>query len=175
MTQTIFLAGGCFWCTEAIFLSLKGVLEANPVYLGGNTRDPKYEDICTGQTGHAEAIQCIFDENKIRLSKILEIFFKTHNPTELNRQGNDVGTQYRSEIFVVDDSQLKIAKQSIVDAEKLWEAKVHTKVTMINKFYPAEDYHKNYYLKNTQATYCKFIIKPKINFLEKNFKNLLKN
>ena len=111
MLQSIFLAGGCFWCTEAIFLSLEGVSEVIPVYTGGTSENPTYKDICTGESGHAEAIKCVFDTNKISLSKILEVFFKTHNPTELNKQGRDIGTQYRSEIFITNKAQLEEVKK----------------------------------------------------------------
>ena len=175
MKQSIFLAGGCFWCTEAIFLSLNGVIEVEPVYLGGKKQDPTYEEVCSGQTGHAEAIKCTFDENKIKLSKILEIFFKTHNPTELNKQGNDIGTQYRSEIFITNNEQLEEAKKAIIDAESLWQSSIHTKVTFMKNFYLAESYHKNYYANNTEAIYCKLVIKPKLDKLKKEFNKILKN
>ncbi len=175
MTQSIFLAGGCFWCTEAIFLSLNGVIEVTPVYLGGKNKNPTYEEICTGETGHAEAIKCVFDEKKISISKILEIFFNTHNPTELNRQGNDIGTQYRSEIFIINNDQLKEAQEALEKAQKCWESKIQTKITVMKKFYIAENYHKNYYNNNSNTPYCKFVIKPKLEKLEKQFKKLLKN
>ena len=174
MSQSIFLAGGCFWCTEAIFLSVDGVIEVVPVYLGGKKENPTYNEVCSGNTGHAEAVRCVFDENKITLSKILEVFFKTHNPTELNKQGNDIGTQYRSEIFITDKKQLENAKKAIMDASVLWNSKVHTKITMLEKFYVAEDYHHNYYENNKNANYCRFIIKPKLDNFKKVFSNNLK-
>ena len=174
MKQSIFLAGGCFWCTEAVFLSLNGVLEVTPVYIGGKTEDPSYEEICTGDTEHAEAVKCVFDKTKISLSKILEIFFKTHNPTELNKQGNDIGTQYRSEIFITSQEQLKESEKAVLNAESLWQSKIHTKITFMKKYYPAENYHKNYYANNTEAMYCRLVIKPKLDKLKIEFNTLLK-
>ena len=174
MLQSIFLAGGCFWCTEAIFLSLEGVSEVIPVYTGGTSENPTYKDICTGESGHAEAIKCVFDTNKISLSKILEVFFKTHNPTELNKQGRDIGTQYRSEIFITNKAQLEEVKKAITDAEVLWKSEVHTKISMMEKFYVAENYHHNYYANNKEVAYCKFVIKPKLENLKKDFKKILK-
>lgn len=175
MSESITLAGGCFWCTEAIFKRLKGVSDVLPGYAGGNVSDPTYEQVCTGATGHAEAIQIHYDPQVIPLSKILDVFWHTHNPTTLNRQGNDVGTQYRSEIFYNNDEQRLIAEKSKADleAEGIYKDPVVTKISQFTHFYPAENYHKNYYDKNQSAPYCNVIIDPKIHkLLEKYGKDV---
>ncbi len=158
------LAGGCFWCTEAIFRELKGVEKVEPGYAGGKTPNPSYEQVCTGTTGHAESIQITFDPKVISFHDLLEIFFSTHNPTTLNRQGDDVGTQYRSAIFYHSPHQQETAKQVIreVDAKHIWPAPIVTEVTPFTNFYPAEEYHQDYFERNPRQPYCQFVIAPKV-------------
>jgi peptide-methionine (S)-S-oxide reductase len=166
-TEIATLANGCFWCTEAIFNRLKGVKSVLPGYSGGKTDNPSYNEVCTGRTGHAEAAQIEFDPNVISFEKLLEVFWHTHDPTTLNRQGNDVGTQYRSAIFYHDEKQRKIADQSKRDLENrgVYKDPIVTEITPLKKFYVAEDYHKKYYDQNQDAPYCKFVIDPKIHKL----------
>ena len=165
--ETATLAGGCFWCTEAIFTRLKGVKSVLPGYAGGNVENPSYEEVCSGSTGHAEAIQIEFDPKQIPYEKILDIFWHTHNPTTLNQQGSDVGTQYRSVIFYHDQKQKEIAEKSKKDLEEegVYKDPVVTDIIPFTNFYIAEDYHKNYFDKNTSAPYCNIIISPKIHKL----------
>ena len=155
--ETATLAGGCFWCTEAIFKRLKGVESVTPGYTGGTVPNPTYEQVSTGTTGHAESIQITFDPKRISYGKILEIFFHLHDPTTINRQGNDVGPQYRSAIFYHDETQKRIAEET--------KQTIHGAVTEIvpyTMFYPAEDYHRDYYAKNSYQPYCQVVIDPKI-------------
>ena len=161
------LAGGCFWCTEAIFTRLKGVTSVLPGYAGGDVENPSHEEVCSGTTGHAEAIQIEFDPKQIPYEKILDIFWHTHNPTTLNQQGSDVGTQYRSVIFYHDQKQKEIAEKSKKDLEEegVYKDPVVTDIIPFTNFYIAEDYHKNYFDKNTSAPYCNIIISPKIHKL----------
>ncbi len=170
------LAGGCFWCTEAIFLELNGVEKVVPGYTGGSTKNPDYKEICTGTTGHAEAIEITFDANKISFQELLEIFFATHDPTTLNRQGADVGTQYRSEIFYHSEEQKNSAEEyiSFLDKSKVFKNPVVTQISQAPIFYEAEDYHKNYYQRNKEQSYCSYVILPKMNKLQKNFQSKLK-
>ena len=156
MTATF--GGGCFWCTEALFKRLKGVTSVIPGYAGGTVENPSYEQVCSGTTGHAEATQIEFDEKIIPFEKLLDIFWHTHNPTTLNQQGNDVGTQYRSVIFYHDEEQKRIAQKSK-------DPSFVTQIVPFTKFYEAESYHKNYYDKNKEAPYCNFVIDPKIHKL----------
>lgn len=165
------LASGCFWCTETIFDSVAGVVSVVPGYIGGKISNPKYEEICTGTTGHAEAVKIEYDTNIISFSKLLEIFFKTHDPTTLNRQGNDVGTQYRSSIFYKNELELNIAKKMILklNESKIFSNKIVTLLEQESKFYEAEDYHKKYFYKNPTNMYCQLVVKPKIEkFLKEN-------
>lgn len=164
MNEIATFAGGCFWCTEALFKRLKGVSSALPGYTGGSTQNPTYEDVCQGDTGHAEAIQITFDPSRIPYEKLLEIFFHTHNPTTLNRQGNDAGTQYRSAIFFHDDTQKEIAMKVVkkISEEQIYDNLLVTEIVPYTRFYQAEDYHKNYFDKNNTAPYCNIIINPKI-------------
>lgn len=157
-------AGGCFWCTEAIFQRLKGVVSAMPGYSGGKIENPSYEQVSSGMSGHAEAIQIEFDPKQISYEKLLDIFWHTHNPTTLNRQGNDVGPQYRSVIFYHNKNQKEAAEKSkkMLEKEKVFPEPIVTKIVPYTNFYIAEDYHKNYYEKNKNAPYCTFIINPKI-------------
>ena len=163
------LGGGCFWCVEAVFQRIEGVISVKPGYAGGNVKNPTYKQICTGNTGHAEVAKIEFDNSKITYSQILNVFWQSHDPTTLNRQGNDVGTQYRSVIFFHNDSQEEIAKKSKVDADKsgYWDNEIVTEVTLLNNYYDAEDYHDNYYNNNPNQPYCLFVIKPKLDKLEK--------
>ena len=168
-TETATLGGGCFWCVEAVFQRIDGVLSVKPGYAGGNVKNPTYKDICKGTTGHAEVAKIEFDDSKITYSQILNIFWQAHDPTTLNRQGNDVGTQYRSVIFYHNDEQKKLAEDSKIYAEGTgyWDAQIVTEVTLLNNYYDAEDYHHNYYNDNPNQPYCLFVIKPKLDKLEK--------
>ncbi len=176
ITETATLAGGCFWCTEAIFKRLKGVISATPGFAGGTVANPTYEQVCDGNTGHVEAAQIEFDPKIIPYEKILEVFWHTHNPTELNRQGNDIGPQYRSEIFYHSDTQKKTAEKSKAALIKsdIYKEPVVTKITPFTNFYPAEDYHKNYFEKHKDQPYCTYVIDPKIQKLLAEFKKDLK-
>lgn len=169
-------AGGCFWCTEAVFLEIKGVEKVVSGYIGGKTKNPTYKDICTGETGHAEAIQITFNPNEVAYEDLLEVFFGTHDPTTLNRQGADVGTQYRSEIFYHTDAQKTKAENYIqfLEKEKLYDKKIVTKVSSATEFYPAEEYHQNYYNQNSSQGYCQMVIAPKLEKLRKYYKSKLK-
>lgn len=174
--EKITLAGGCFWCTEAIFKRLKGVSSVVSGYAGGNLESPTYEQVCSGNTGHAEAIQITFDPKIISLKTIFEVFFKLHDPTTLNRQGNDIGTQYRSAIFYHDENQEKTAKEAKEEIDKsgIYPKKIVTEITAFTNFYEAEGYHKNYYDRNSNAPYCQYVIDPKIKKLYKEFDNQAK-
>ena len=169
-------AGGCFWCTEAVFLELDGVLKVVSGYIGGITTNPDYKSICTGQSGHAEAIRISFDPNKISFGDLLEVFFATHDPTTLDKQGNDVGTQYRSEIFFLSEDQKNISKDYIelMHQENTFPNPIVTKISAAPIFYVAEEYHQNYYNQNKSQGYCSFVITPKIEKLKKNFQYKLK-
>lgn len=175
MAETATLAGGCFWCTEAIFKRLKGVKLAVPGYTGGTMEDPSYEEVCSGNTMHAEAIQITFDSKVISYEKILDVFWATHDPTTLNRQGNDMGTQYRSAIFYHSAKQKQIAQASKERLEKSgkYKDKIVTAIEPFSNFYKAEGYHQNYYGNNPTAPYCMLIIDPKIKKLYKEFDFLL--
>lgn len=166
------VAGGCFWCTEAIFKRLKGVKSVIPGYAGGTTQNPTYEQVSSGKTGHAEAIQIEFDPKIISFEKLLQIFLKLHDPTTLNKQGTDTGTQYRSIIFYHDQNQKEKAEKAIkkIEESKIYSSKIVTKIETFTKFYLAEDYHKNYYERNSYQPYCQIIIDPKIQKLYRDFK-----
>jgi peptide-methionine (S)-S-oxide reductase len=170
------LAGGCFWCTEAVFTIIKGVEKVKPGYTGGSVPNPTYEQVSTGTTGHAEAAQITFDPDVISYREILEIFFATHDPTTLNRQGPDVGTQYRSAIFYHNEAQKTTAKSVIAELEKegIWNKPIVTQVAPLKTFYKAETYHKDYYKKHPNQPYCQQVISPKIIKLQKRFLNKLK-
>ncbi len=173
--ETAYLGAGCFWCVEAIFQKLKGVISVEPGYSGGTVPNPTYEAVCTGKTGHAEVAKIVFDSTKISFKKLLEVFFEIHDPTTLNRQGNDVGEQYRSVIFYVDENQKKIAEnlKGRLDKSGIYESPIVTEITPLNKFYPAEDYHKNYYETHKDQPYCQFVISPKVKKFEKKFSDFL--
>ena len=170
------LANGCFWCTEAIFSRVKGIKSVIPGYSGGGTSNPSYEQVCTGITGHAEAIQIEYNPKIISFEKILDIFWHTHDPTTLNRQGHDVGTQYRSAIFYHDENQKDIAEKSKKEIEKegVFKNPIVTEIIPFSNFYPAEDYHKEYYENNRNAPYCNFVIDPKIQKLLQKYSDKIK-
>lgn len=170
------VAGGCFWCTEAVFLELKGVKKVVSGYTGGTLKNPTYKEICTGTTGHAEAIAITFDPKLISYDDILEVFFATHDPTTLNRQGADVGTQYRSEIFYNSEVQKNAAENFIklLNDQKIYGKNVVTAISKAGIFYPAEDYHQDYYNQNKSQPYCMAVINPKLEKLRKNYPSKLK-
>ena len=170
------LAGGCFWCTEAVFKIVKGVEKVDPGYSGGSVQNPTYEHVSSGTTGHAEAVQITFDPSVVSFREILEIFFATHDPTTLNRQGPDVGTQYRSVIFYHDEEQKATAEKIIaeLDEEGIWDAPIVTQVEPFKEFYVAEDYHKDYYKRNSRQPYCQAVITPKLVKLQQRFLGKLK-
>lgn len=176
MVQVATLGGGCFWCTEAVFDELKGVLKVESGYSGGHVENPSYEQVCTGETGHAEVAQVTFDESQISLRDLLRVFFAVHDPTTLNRQGNDVGTQYRSVIFYRSEEQMKVAEEVIreVEAKKVWSGKIVTELVPYEAFYPAEDYHRDYYAMNPNQGYCRVIIAPKVAKFRKHYVDMLK-
>jgi len=171
------LGGGCFWCMEAVFNELKGIEKIESGYSGGTVENPNYEQVCTGKTGHAEVIQTICDPKVISYNEILHIFFSMHDPTTPNRQGADIGTQYRSIIFYHNNSQKEIAEQVIDDIEnsKIFNTSIVTQLEPFKEFYRAEDYHQEYYKKNSNRPYCKIVITPKLSKIRKKyFKNLKK-
>ncbi len=174
--ETATFAGGCFWCTEAIFKRLRGVTSVLPGYSGGETESPTYEEVCSGETGHAEAIEIKFDSSQISFETLLDVFFATHNPTTLNQQGADIGTQYRSEVFYHSEEQKKAAEKKIKELDTFGKlfGKVVTKVTPFEKFYEAEDYHKEYYERNRNYGYCTVVIDPKIKKLLEDFSKVVK-
>lgn len=169
--ETATLAGGCFWCTEAVFQRLRGVKSVVPGYTGGSIPNPSYEAVCTGTTGHAEAIQITFDPSEVSFEQLLEVYFATHDPTTLNRQGYDVGTQYRSGIYYHDESQKQAAEKVIqrVNESGMYTDPVVTEVVPFEAFYEAEDYHQNFYNRNKTYPYCSVIIDPKVQKLMKSF------
>jgi methionine-S-sulfoxide reductase len=167
--------GGCFWCTEAVFQRVKGVQTVVSGYAGGNVENPTYEQVCTGTTGHAEVIQITYDPEVVPFAKLLEIHWKTHDPTTLNRQGYDEGTQYRSVIFYEDDDQLAIANEYKEKLNReIFDGKIVTEISPLPKFYPAEKYHQNYFNQNSTARYCKGVIVPKLKKFEEIFKDVMK-
>lgn len=169
-------ANGCFWCTEAIFKELRGVESVVPGYTGGNVPNPSYAAVCSGETGHAEALQITFDPKVISYRDLLKVFFLTHDPTTLNRQGNDIGTQYRSAIFYHSDSQKKDAEEVVkeIEKEKIYQNPIVTKIEPAKEFYEAESYHQNYYEKNPDQAYCRIIIDPKVAKFRNQFVEMLK-
>lgn len=170
------LGGGCFWCIEAVYLDLEGVLEVISGYSGGASTNPTYEEICTGRSGHAEVVQLKFDPDVISFKEIIEIFFFIHDPTTLNRQGNDVGTQYRSVIFTHNDNQKDVSNEFInyLSNERVFPNQIVTEITPLMNFYEAEAYHQNYYEKNPNAGYCRVLIAPKVNKFRKKYFDKLK-
>lgn len=171
------LAGGCFWCLEAVYDNLKGVVDVVSGYSGGEKPNPTYEFVCTGRSGYAEVVQVTFDPGEISYREILEVFFTIHDPTTLNRQGPDVGTQYRSAIFYHNAEQKATAEQVISDleAEGIWENPIVTEVTSFKAFYPAEDYHQEYFAKHPNEGYCRAIVAPKVTKFRQKYTERLKN
>jgi peptide-methionine (S)-S-oxide reductase len=172
----ITLGNGCFWCTEAVFQRIDGVTKVASGYTGGSVKNPTYKEVCTGLTGHAEALQITYDPKKVTYDELLEVFWQTHDPTTLNRQGADVGTQYRSAIFYANDEQKKVAeayKKKLNDA-KAFSGPIVTEIVPLDVFYAAEDYHQNYYNLNGSAPYCAYVIAPKLDKLKKVFADKLK-
>lgn len=171
------LAGGCFWCLETAFDRLEGVIEVNSGYAGGNVENPTYKQVCTGDTGHAEVVQISYNSAKISYQELLEVFFFLHDPTTLNRQGADIGTQYRSAIFYHNDQQKEIAEKMIesLEEEKVFAEPIVTEVNNLVKFYPAEDYHKDYYQRNPEQAYCQMVISPKLQKFKKKYNQKIKN
>ncbi len=168
--------GGCFWCTEAVFQQLKGVQSIVSGYSGGAAKAPSYEDVCTGSTGHAEAIQITYDPAVISYEELLEVFWQTHDPTTLNRQGHDVGTQYRSVIFTHNDEQRRLAEhyKKKLDASGAFDGPIVTEIVPFKEFFRAEDYHQNYFAENSSQPYCRAVIRPKVDKVKKVFQDKLK-
>ncbi len=161
-TELATLGGGCFWCVEGCFLIAPGVTKVVSGYAGGASDNPSYQEVCSGMSGHAEVIQVTFDPRTISYGRIVDLFWEAHDPTQLNRQGNDVGTQYRSVVFTHDDEQLKIAEASKAEAQKSFSQPIVTEISPLVKFFPAEDYHQDYFARNGSQPYCQFVAKPKI-------------
>lgn len=174
--QQATFGSGCFWCTEAVFLAVKGVSKVESGYSGGTVKNPTYKEVCTGLTGHAEVTRITYDPSIVSFSDLLEIFWNTHDPTTLNRQGNDEGPQYRSVIFYHDDNQKKVAEayKAQLEASKVFSSRIVTEISPLTNYYPAEDYHQNYYALNPNAGYCQYVIRPKVEKFRKQFKNKLK-
>lgn len=173
-TEIATLGGGCFWCTEAVFQQLNGVLEVESGYTGGQVANPSYEQICEGTTGHAEVVRLTFDPAVVSYREILEVFFTIHDPTTLNRQGNDVGTQYRSVIYYHSPEQQETAKHVISEMANVWDAPIVTELSAAETFYKAEDYHQSYFRQNPMQGYCAFVVAPKVSKFRKTFSDKLK-
>lgn len=169
--EAVTLGGGCFWCLEAVYLELKGVEEVVSGYAGGTVPNPTYQDVCEETTGHAEVVQLTFDPRQISFKDILRVFFTIHDPTTLNRQGADMGTQYRSVIFYHSPEQKQLAEETIEEltAARVWERPIVTEIAPLTDFYPAEEYHQQYYQQHSQLPYCQFVIAPKVAKLRKHF------
>lgn len=175
-SQVATLAGGCFWCIEAVYNDLEGVRSAISGYAGGKVANPSYQLVCSGTTGHAEAVQITFDPNVISYGELVEIFFTIHNPTTLNRQGPDVGTQYRSAIFYHNEEQRETAEQVMraIEAAGIWDAPLVTELAPLDKFYPAEDYHQEYFRRNPNQPYCSMVVAPKVAKFRQKYAGRLK-
>lgn len=176
LSEVATLAGGCFWCLEAVFREVDGVESVTSGYTGGTTVNPTYEQVCSNKTGHAEAVQLTFDPARISYREILEIFFSVHDPTTWNRQGSDTGTQYRSAIFYHNEQQKAIAEGLIreLDKSRLWEKPIVTQIAHLDRFYPAEDYHQEYFSRHPEQAYCQMVISPKVNKFRKQWAKRLK-
>lgn len=174
--ETATVGGGCFWCVEAVFQELRGVLRVQSGYAGGTVPNPSYQAVCTGQTGHAEVVQVDFDPSELSYADLLRVFFATHDPTTLNRQGADVGTQYRSVIFTHDAEQEKVAREVIAElsAQGIFDAPIVTQVEPLPAFYPAEEYHQEYYARNPYQPYCMVVVAPKVAKFRQQFVDRLK-
>lgn len=175
--ETIYLGGGCFWCTEAVFDRVRGIVDVESGYANGHLDHPSYDDICTGQTGHAEVVKLEFDPAIISLRDVLLVFFGTHDPTTLNRQGNDVGTQYRSAIFTVNPDHAAVAQELLRELrhEKAFDAPIVTQLEPLTNYWPAEDYHQDYFLQHPNQGYCAFVVGPKVEKFQKAFSRWLKD
>ena len=175
--DTAILGAGCFWCIEAVFQQLDGVISVTSGYAGGHTENPTYKEVCTGTTGHAEVAQIIYDSTKISFDELLAVFWQTHNPTTLNKQGDDEGTQYRSSIFYLNKIQKEISEKykKELDESKAWDKPIVTEIIPFTKFYKAEDYHQNYYNQNGEQPYCTYVIRPKVEKFKNVFKDKLKH
>jgi peptide-methionine (S)-S-oxide reductase len=175
-TDTATFGAGCFWCVEAVFQQLNGVISVESGYSGGHTRNPTYKEVCTGTTGHAEACQIIYDPSAISFTELLEVFWKTHDPTTLNRQGGDIGTQYRSVIFFHTEAQRSVAEEmkASLTAAHIWKDPLVTEIVPFREFFKAEDYHQEYYFQNTAQPYCSVVITPKLEKFRKVFADKLK-
>lgn len=176
MIKEATLGAGCFWCIEACLKDLKGVIDVKPGYAGGHVENPTYEQVCTGNTGHAEVARVVFEDETLRYDKILELFWFLHDPTQLNKQGNDIGTQYRSVIFYHDSKQKESAENAkkMLDENKVWSNPIVTEISPIKTYYPAEEYHVNYLERNPSNLYCQAVVRPKVEKFKKVFENLLK-
>lgn len=172
-TETATLGGGCFWCLEAVYQELKGVSRVESGYAGGHVCNPRYEQVCEGTTGHAEVVRVEFDPDAVSYREILEIFFTIHDPTTLNRQGNDIGTQYRSVIYYHDERQREIAQHVIAEMANVWDAPIVTELSPAPEYFPAEDYHQDYFRKNPLQGYCAYIIAPKVAKFRKTYADKL--
>lgn len=176
MTETVYFGAGCFWCVEAVFTALKGVSGVMSGYMGGHVKNPSYREVCLGTTGHAEVIRVDFDPSVISFRDLLRVFWVTHDPTTLNRQGADKGTQYRSAVFYTNEPQREAAQESKVDeAALIWSDPIVTEITPAGTFYVAEDYHQDFYANNPEQAYCAVVIPPKIAKLKQKFQHLLKS
>lgn len=175
-TRQATLAGGCFWCIEAVFSSLKGVKKAQSGFSGGNIKNPSYKEVCTGRTGHAEVVQITYNPEQIRFEELLEVFWAVHDPTSLNRQGNDIGTQYRSAIFYHDETQKQIAEDYICQLEtsSAYDNPIVTEIKPFEAFYPAEDYHDDYYNLNKEQPYCRTVVRPKVEKFKRKFQSKIR-
>lgn len=175
--ETITLGAGCFWCVEAVFQNLKGVESVVSGYSGGHIKNPAYREVCNGVTGHAEVIQIKFDPTVVSIAEILQVFWQTHDPTTLNRQGNDIGTQYRSAVFYHTEEQQKIANlyKEELDKSKTFHDPIVTEITAFTNFYPAEEYHQNYFNQHSEESYCQYVVRPKVEKFEKLFKDKMKS
>ncbi len=172
MAEKITIAGGCFWCVEGVYSSMMGLTAAISGYTNGKTQNPTYKEVCTGATGYAEAVQISYDPKIIKLEKILEVFWRIHDPTTLNRQGADTGTQYRSGIYYENEAQKKAAETSKAEAQKKFGAKIVTEIESLKNFYKAEEYHQNYFAKNPTQGYCQAVIAPKVEKFRESFREL---
>jgi len=175
LIKTIYLAGGCFWCTEAVFQRIEGILKVVPGYIDGRIKNPSYREVCSGRTGHVEAISVNYNTDQIQLADLLMIFFNSHDPTTLNRQGNDIGTQYRSGIYYTDKEQKELAEVIIqqLKNENIFEDKIITEIKEATPFYEAEENHHNYFNRNQEQAYCAFTINPKLEKIKKNYYSFL--
>lgn len=172
--EIVAFGGGCFWCTEAVFSELRGVISVLSGYTGGLVRNPTYDQVCSGTSGHAEVVRVEFDSSQITFNDLLTVFFATHDPTTLNRQGSDVGTQYRSSIFYTSQAQQQAAEAFIADLNEGSEKKIVTELALLGEFYPAEEWHREYYFKNSDQPYCQLVISPKLEKLQAKYSQLLK-